>query len=148
MHGNPPKLPGHWLVYAFMAIFGLSLFYVGFKIGNAMFPPYFLILLSLTTLTLNLVCFFVFRTFFGRNTLSKGVINHILLTACIILTTFYAILYMFGSGAPLAIAVPATSVGALLISVLYGLVIIHEKLDSRKIAGIILAIISIIMVNW
>ncbi len=154
----PGTVPGHWLLYIAIAVFGLGLFYVGFKLGRDIFPPVFAIYLSATTFTLNILTYALTYHFlkkegfhsgiFRRGIFRRGIFRHVFLTVFFILTNFYAILAMFYWGAPMVLSIPLSSTGSILLSVLFGVLILREPLNRRKICGIVLALLAIFLINY
>ncbi len=103
--------------------------------------------LSIASALITLGLIFVFKTTGQQiDITSKGV-----RLACIagVFSAFGGLFYflMYQKKAPLNLGLPLLSIATILFSVLIGLIFFQEKLTSVKLAGIILAIISIYLLG-
>lgn len=58
-----------------------------------------------------------------------------------------SVLYMFKAGAPLSISMPVLASGSIFITILFGVLVLHERLSLKQGGGLACILLGIVMLN-
>jgi drug/metabolite transporter (DMT)-like permease len=138
-----------WLFHAFLVICAYTFSFSVIKIGA---ESVHVLLIATMAAAANFICHFinVLRLkIVGASGLvlpMRNIVLGLLIGLCISLNNT-STAFMFDVDAPLSVAMPVLNTGIVLLSVLYGLTFFREKLQIQQVAGIVLAIIGIVLIN-
>lgn len=139
-----------WAFYAALSLFGFIIVFVSFKIAGNMATP---LLFALIVHIVNFLghVFLVVMTSKKKMTeslhISKTMLWLAFVCGCFTAVNDTAIIYMFKTGGPISLAVPIFLAVSVFLTAVFGILIMKEKLSFRRICGLVLIVVSIVMLN-
>ncbi len=134
----------HWFVYAIILISGGVGIHLFSKLSRDLIHPSYAIFISSGVYFIAASIYF-FSTG-GREyimeTSGKGLLIASLAGVCVAAANM-ALFYMYKSGAPISVALPATRMVTIVLAVIIGIFFFAEKLSLLKLLGIACSIVAI-----
>ncbi len=149
MSEQTKKEVGLWLVFAGMAVLGFCFYYIFLKLGGGVrVPPMFGVVEAGAVCVFHAALFFLTRRRIGNGVaLSPKVTGLALVGGILIMCNIYSSFFMFRSGGELSITIPVLGVSTIFLTVLFGIIALKEKLNTKQKAGLVLALAAIVLLN-
>jgi len=142
-------MPMPWLFYTSIVVIGATGIHFFSKLAKGTMDPLVGLVFTTGTAFVLALMFLPFakdplvKSF---TTYNKGILLYALVGLCITIAHL-GIFYMFRAGAPISIATPLARFVPAFLAVLLGAFFFHETLKTTQIAGLVLAVIAVIMVT-
>lgn len=137
-----------WLVYALMVCVGAAGIHVFSKLSNGLIGTNLGLVVAMGAAFLSAAVFYIVRGQYAglQEAQPLGWVYAALVGVCVAVAHL-AIFYMYSAQAPLSIAVPIVRMGAVVIVLLVGMLLLGEQLKPVNFAGIRLAVLAVILMS-
>ena len=139
----------HWLVYAVITTVLFTAIFLLYRLGSQTMNPFFFAFI------VNAINFIGHAVNVGRLRMTQKVSLAVpasmiglacLIGLCVSSNDVNAVL-IFGAGAPMSVAMPVLSSAIVLLTVLFGVMLLRERLSKIQILGMVCAVIGIGLLN-
>lgn len=139
----------HWLVYAFIVIFGAAGMHVFSRMAKGLVHPVTAALIASAVFLCSAAVIFMFsgEARLQISEISSGGLMAALLMGVSLSAVNLALFYVYHAGAPLSMAVPLIRVSAAVLGVFAGLLFFAEQLSLVQAFGVGLALTGIVVMS-
>jgi len=138
-----------WVVHALLVVAGYTFSFAALKYSSDLVHS---TLLACTVAGANFICH---SLNVGRLKVTKNIkldlpLHNILIGVCVglfISMNNVSLALMFDVDAPLSIAMPVINTGIVILSVIYGLMFLYERLQKHQFIGVLLSVLGIVLIN-
>ena len=143
---------GHipWFIYVLIASVAFSSLFISIKVASATITPFlFAFLINLANVIFHGVILLVdkCRGRFSLHRMQKQTFWVAILIGFLISSNDTTATYMFKTGAPVSIAMPAFSAGVVFLTAIFGVALLNERLSPKKVTGLLAILGGIVLLN-